>query len=271
LIDNSLLIAVAPNGARRNYADHPHLPISPKELAYTAARCLEAGAAMLHLHVRDEWGGHTLDARRYRAALKEIESAVGEDMLIQVTSEAAGVYRPHEQVAAVRELEPRCVSIGLREIIPDDTAIDFGASFLAELRERACLVQYILYSVEDIQRYQRFCVEGVIPTSGNLVLFVLGRYDNQQYQESALQEYRAALTQPDNWMVCAFGSQEQRVMSQAIQLSGHVRVGFENNIWLQDGSLAEDNSVLVSLSAQSAREQGRNLATIKDAVAMFGT
>jgi uncharacterized protein (DUF849 family) len=270
LIDKPLLIAVAPNGARRTHADHPQLPITPGELAHTAAKCYEAGAAMLHLHVRDEVGGHSLDAQRYRRAIKEIESAVGEEMLIQVTSEAAGVYQSHEQMAAIRELAPRCVSIGLREIIADETAIEAGARFLSELRDRACLVQYILYSIEDIHWYQGLCTEGIIPTSGNLVLLVLGRYGKQSYQDCDLRSFREALTQPDNWMVCAFGAQEHQVMSQAIQLGGHVRVGFENNLWLPDGSLAADNADLVALSALSAREQGRTLATIDDAVGLFG-
>ena len=55
-------IAVAPNGGRRGKKDHPALPIGPEELASTAAACLEAGAAMIHAHVRDRDGGHLLDA-----------------------------------------------------------------------------------------------------------------------------------------------------------------------------------------------------------------
>ena len=55
------LIMVAPNGARKTKADHPALPITPAELAATASACLEAGAAAIHLHVRDRDGGHTLE------------------------------------------------------------------------------------------------------------------------------------------------------------------------------------------------------------------
>lgn len=62
-----LVIAVAPNGARKTKKDHPALPIEPRELAIEAASCIEKGAAMIHLHVRDASGGHSLDAGGYQA------------------------------------------------------------------------------------------------------------------------------------------------------------------------------------------------------------
>ena len=84
----------APNGARKTKADHPALPITPKELAATASDCLDAGASMIHLHVRDAQGRHSLDAELYRTAMSAIRRAVGDQLVIQVTSEAAGVYQP---------------------------------------------------------------------------------------------------------------------------------------------------------------------------------
>ena len=82
-----VFLAVAPNGARKTKADHPALPITPAELAATAAACAEAGAAMIHLHVRDADQRHSLDVEAYRAAIAAVRSAVGEDLVIQATSE----------------------------------------------------------------------------------------------------------------------------------------------------------------------------------------
>ncbi len=69
-------IAVAPNGGRRTKADHPALPMTPEELARTAAECLDAGAAMIHVHVRDRDGKHLLDAEAYRQAIGAIRAEV---------------------------------------------------------------------------------------------------------------------------------------------------------------------------------------------------
>jgi len=256
-----LLIAVAPNGARRTQSDHSSLPLSPMELAETAVQCCEAGAAMIHLHVRDQSDRHSLDPATYRLAIKEVEQAVGDKMLIQVTSEAAGVYQAPQQMAAIRELAPSCVSIGLREIIANEKSKEAGARFFDELNAHGTLVQYILYSIDDIRWYQQLCGEGVVPKQKNMVLLVMGRYSEPQYQAEPLAEYLKTLSQTEQWMVCAFGKEEPDVMRQAIQHGGHCRVGFENNLWLPDGSVAENNAALIAVTASAAKEYGRTLVT----------
>ena len=75
--NQEVMIAVAPNGARKTQKDHPQLPISPKEIAHTAAACQEAGACMLHLHVRDKKLVHSLDVDRYRKTIQAIRQEVG--------------------------------------------------------------------------------------------------------------------------------------------------------------------------------------------------
>src|SRR5690606_18666219 len=111
--------AVAPNGARRTKADHPRLPMSVDEIARDAVEALEAGAAMIHLHVRDRDGAHTLDAELYRQAMTAVRKAVGNDMVVQITTEAVGRYSAAEQIAVVDALQPESVSIALREILPE--------------------------------------------------------------------------------------------------------------------------------------------------------
>jgi len=83
---------------------------------------MEAGATLIHLHVRDNDGKHTLDASYYKKAIKAIRRAVGRDMVIQVTSEAVGIYTPDQQMNMVRELRPEAVSLAIRELIPDNLA-----------------------------------------------------------------------------------------------------------------------------------------------------
>jgi uncharacterized protein (DUF849 family) len=75
-----LIITIAPNGARKTKVDHPALPMTPSEIADAAATCRDAGASMIHLHVRDRQGRHTLDPDAYRAAIWAIKEAVGEEI-----------------------------------------------------------------------------------------------------------------------------------------------------------------------------------------------
>ena len=123
-----LIITVAPNGAYKQHSDHAAVPITAAQLAQTAAQCRDAGAAMLHLHIRDSQGRHSLDVQGYRDALARVRAAAGQGMVLQVTSEAARIYAPHAQMAMVRELRPEAVSVGLREV---DHA-DIGENGMAE-------------------------------------------------------------------------------------------------------------------------------------------
>ena len=160
MAEQKVLIAVAPNGARRSRKDHPALPVTPDELAETAAACAQAGAAMIHLHIRDEHGEHSLDPVRYRQAITAVRKRVGDSMLIQVSSEATGRFTVREQVAAMEELAPDCVSLGLREYIRDDASIEPGAGFLQRLYRSHALIQYILYSPDEVRWYEQLCEQG---------------------------------------------------------------------------------------------------------------
>ena len=256
-----VILAVAPNGARKTKADHPALPISPAELAETAAACAEAGAAMIHLHVRDEAGGHSLDVEAYRAAIEAIRGAVGDRLVIQVTSEAVGRYKPEEQMAMVRALRPEAVSLAPRELLPEGADEGEVAAFLAWLDAEGILPQFILYSADELERFDDLQTRGVIPAGRRFLLFVLGRYSKTQESSPAeLLPFVAANRRGHPWAVCAFGRRETACAIAAMTLDGHARIGFENNLHQPDGSLAADNAALVAAAARGAAALARPLA-----------
>ena len=111
-----VVVAVAPNGGRKTKADHPALPVSADELARAAADCLDRGASMMHLHVRDQDGGHVLDAAAYRTVIARICQKVGDRLVLQITSELIGRYSPAEQRAVILQTNPEAVSLALRAI-----------------------------------------------------------------------------------------------------------------------------------------------------------
>lgn len=256
-----LVIAVAPNGARRTTRDHEALPQTIPAIARAAAECREAGAAMLHLHVRDAEGGHVLDADLYADAIRAVRREAGQDMIIQITTEAVGRYRPDEQMQVVQAVRPEAVSLALRELLPEETFEPRVAAFLAGLEAAGTLVQYILYSAEEVARLRDLQAHGVVPPGGS-ALYVLGRYTAGQRSEPAdlLPFLSAAGAAALPWAVCAFGPRENACVTTAAALGGHARVGFENNMWLPDGRVARDNAELVALAAQSGALVGRPAA-----------
>lgn len=255
-------IAAAPNGGRRGKQDHPALPVTARELAQTASACLEAGAAMFHLHVRDRDGQHVLDADAYREAIQAVQEAVGDRLVIQITTEAVGRYRPQEQMDVVRALRPEAVSLALRELVPDQSHQAEFARFLAFLKKEAIIPQIILYDPEEARALAGMMTRGLVPFDDIPVLYVLGRYT--EGQRSAPMDLLAFLASDmprfSHFMVCAFGHEEAACATAAALLGGHVRVGFENNLFLPNGSLAPDNAALIAAVAEPLRTLDRKPA-----------
>lgn len=255
-----LIVTVAPTGARRTKHDHPELPIAADEIGATAAACREAGAAMIHLHVRDREGRHTLDVELYRDATAAVRREAGDDIIVQVTSESAGRYGPDAQMAMVRELRPEAVSFAVSEIIPDPSHETEAAAFLAWLVGESILPQFVLYSPAEVEHYHDLRSRGIIPGERQFLLFVLGRYaaDASSEPREILPFFAVRGDAP--WAVCAFGYRECACALTAAALGGHIRVGFENNLHLSDGSLAPHNAALVAQARAGAELMGRELA-----------
>lgn len=266
-----LMIAVAPNGARKTRLDHPHLPITPAQLAATAAGCRDAGACLLHLHVRDAEGKHSLDPEHYRQALQAIRREVGEELILQITTEAVGQYNRQQQMQVVRDVRPEAVSLAIRELCPRAEDEPAAAEFFAWLQREHIVPQYIVYSVDDIQRCNDLQHRGVIPQDNVSVLLVLGRYTAQQQSDPQdLAPMLAAVRPENNWWLCAFGATEAACMRGAITQGGHCRVGFENNLWLADGSVAPDNETLVRSVREDAAQFHRPVANADQARQLLG-
>ena len=266
-----LALAVAPNGARKTKADHPALPITPAEIARCGAECLAAGAAMMHLHVRDEADGHSLDAERYKAVIAALRAEVGDRLILQITTEAVGIYRPEEQIAAVQAVKPEAASLALREFLPEGGDESAFAAFLLWLKEHEVLPQFILYDAPDLQRFQDLQARGIIPFEPAPRLYVLGRYAKDQRSSPAdLLEFLAVQSGDDPWSLCAFGPHETACAVTAAGLGGHARVGFENNLQLPDGSRAANNAALVASVAAGCAAIGRPLADADQARAIMG-
>lgn len=257
-------IAVAPNGARRGKTDHARLPMTAGEIARDAAEALDAGAAMIHLHVRDAEGRHTLDAELYREATERVRAEVGDRLVVQITTEAVGRYAPPEQMAVVDAVRPESVSVALREILPELADESAAAAFFERTAALGIMLQFIIYDASELTRIKRLVARGVVPQSAPPVLAVLGRYSEAGATDGELEAYLEAGIERFPWMLCAFGPREAHFAARAALHGGDARVGFENNLWLPDGTLASGNAALVAAAARGAASSGRPLATAAD-------
>lgn len=242
---STILLAVAPNGARKTKEDHPNIPLNPDEIAQTAIDCLAAGAGMMHLHVRNsEDNSHSLSVDLYQQSIAAIDAACDKELLIQVTSEAVGIYSAKEQFEMIHGLKPKAVSIGLREIKSLDEAV-IHEHFL-KMKQTHIYPQIILYNQEDLDNYHDWLAKDVLPGNAYPILLVIGRPNTEgSLENSYLTEENIKKLKASSWMICAFGENEFSAAKLAARLGGHIRIGFENNSMLADGSKAKDNAALI--------------------------
>ena len=257
-----ILLTVAPNGARKTKEDIPSLPLTPEEIGADAKACLEAGAAMIHLHVRNKSGLHSLNTHYYDEAIAQIKAQTEEQMLIQVTSEAVGKYTPEEQFEMIHRLKPEFVSIGLREIKKLDD-LDINENF-NWMRQNNVAPQLILYNERDLSLYKNWLEEGIIPGEAYPLLLVVGKaHIKDAFERTALDESLKHVA--SSWMVCAFGDQEFSAGKHSAELGGHIRLGFENNSCLENGEEANSNAELIKQMADYLLKNNHELAKYSDA------
>lgn len=263
-----VVITVAPNGARRGKSDHPALPITTDEIVADVRACHAAGAAMVHLHVRDAAGNHTLDAGRYRDVMAALNESIP-DMLIQITTEAAGVCTPDMQLRCLEDVAPAFASVAVREIAQDP---DVAARLYRDATQRGTSIQHILYNSADLQQLSKWWAQGIVPKAQSSVLFVLGHYTtNRNGRPHDLIPFLATLPDGCPWAACAFGPDEGICVAAAMAFGGHVRVGFENNILGPGGAPATGNAELVEHAALSAPILGRRAAIPSEAHRIMST
>ena len=266
-----IIVIAAPNGARYTRQDHPALPITPSQLACCARDLVATGVSILHLHVRDERQQHSLDPAHYRSAIAAIRKEVGDRLVIQVTTEAVGRFTTAQQMQMVRELKPEAVSLALRELCPDEASEREAAAFFAWLRREHILPQYILYSREELVRFDALRRRGLFADDRPFCLLVVGKPSNGNSNDAL--ELNQLLEAVDctafPWAACRFGPKELETMLEAVRAGGHVRIGFENNWTLPDGRIARDNTELIRAFTASMSSWQRHIAHADEVRAAF--
>ncbi|MEM7197623.1 MAG: 3-keto-5-aminohexanoate cleavage protein [Pseudomonadota bacterium] len=250
-------LIVAPNGARKTKTDHGAIPITVAETVDAASFCHAMGASVLHAHVRDDDGSHILDAKRYCHLIDRMQERCPR-MIVQITTEAVGIYTPSQQRTVVFDVMPQAASVALREMIADG---DYG-DFYHQCWDNNIHLQHILYDATDVRTLCDLMENGRIPHTQNTVLYVLGRYQkDQQSSPQDLQSFLdAAKEQQFIWYVCAFGQAEMACLLAAAKQGGHLRIGFENNHLMYNGEVAPDNAAQIVALRQNLQVNGQKLA-----------
>ncbi|WP_426752784.1 3-keto-5-aminohexanoate cleavage protein [Myxococcus sp. Y35] len=264
-----MVITAAMVGAETTREQTPHLPITAEEIAEDAVRCREAGAAMVHLHVRTADGKPSQDAELFRAAIRAIRKRT--DVLIQTsTGGAVGMT-----------VDQRCGPLTLTgEDRPDMATLTTGTVNFGEevfwnprplvrdiakrIRAAGLRPELECFDVGMIDEARYLAKEGLVDLPAHFD-FVLGVPGTLQPRPEVLDFMIASLPEGSTWTVAGVGRHQLAYVDEAAKRGGNARVGLEDNIYVSKGVLAKGNWELVAEAAKRARAHGRELATPEQA------
>ncbi|WP_225409727.1 3-keto-5-aminohexanoate cleavage enzyme [Stigmatella hybrida] len=264
-----MVITAAMVGAETTREQTPHLPITAEEIAEDAARCREAGAAMVHLHVRTPDGKPSQDAELFRAAIRAIRKRT--DILVQVsTGGAVGM-----------DVNERCGGLTLTGADRPDMAtlttgtVNFGEEVFwnprplvrdiaKRIKDSGLKPELECFDVGMIDEANMLAKEGLVQQPAHYD-FVLGVPGALAAREAALDFMISSLPEGSTWTVAAVGRHQLPFVDLAAVKGGNARVGLEDNIYVSKGVLAKGNWELVAEAAKRAKANGRTLATPEEA------
>lgn len=251
-----LLITVAPTGAETTKADCPQLPTTPEELAATAAECQAAGAAMIHLHVRDAEHRPTLDG----VLLAEWVAAVREssDLVVQLST-GGSVHDPLDERLKVLDARPDSCSLTMGTTNFGDDVFLNPWPFVTELYqlalERGVAPEFELFDLGQVHALGRLLATYGAPAGDRVHCdFVMGVPGGMPGTAPALVAGVAALPREvTSWSATGIGRSTLPVALAALSLGGHLRVGMEDVLTISRGVPVQRNAELVSRAADLGR------------------
>jgi uncharacterized protein (DUF849 family) len=268
-----VVVTCAVTGSHRNYHKHPNFPITPKQIADACLEARAAGAAVVHIHVRDpKTGEPTGDPALFREVVERIRDS-GSDVLINLTSGEGGRYIPsaeNPRVAApessLRSPEERVRHI--EELRPDICSLDVGTMNFGEtvfmntpahlrimaqrIKDAGVKPEIEVFEPGHIMLAKQLIAEGLIETP-TMFQLCLGIPWGTPATAEAVAFMRSLLPEGSKWAAFGISRSEFQIVAAAVNLGGYVRVGLEDNLYLAKGQYAS-NGQLVDKAVRIMRE-----------------
>jgi 3-keto-5-aminohexanoate cleavage enzyme len=254
---DEVILTAAIVGAEVTRANTPYLPITAKEIGDEAARCREAGVAVIHLHVRNPDGSSTQSRDVFQAAITAIKEKT--DCVVQVTTGGA-VGMSIDERAQPLGCRPEMATLNCGTInFGDDVFVNTRPQIrdlAGRIRKAGSIAELECYEVGHVEEALALLREGAITTPLHFQ-FVLGVPGGIGATEENVKYMRALVPEDATWGVAAVGRHQQPMTELAMRLGGQARVGLEDNIYLSKGVLSEGSAPLVARAAAYAQSIGR--------------
>lgn len=267
-----LIITACICGAEVTKENNPAVPYTVEEIAREAKSAYDAGASIIHLHVRDDDGTPTQSRERFKECMDAIY-AVCPDVIIQPSTGGA-VGMSNEERLAPTELKPEMATLdcGTCNFGGDEIFVNTEnmiKAFAERMNENGIKPEIEVFDKGMIDMAIRLGKKGYInkPMHFDFVMGVNGGISGEPRDLLFMVE---SIPAGSTWTVSGVGRFEYPMVTMGILMGGHVRVGFEDNVFLEKGVLAKSNGEMVEKVVRIAKELGREIATPKEAREILG-
>jgi len=262
-----LIITCAISGAEVLKEHNPHVPYTIEEMVREAKEAYDAGASIIHLHAREDDGTPTQSKKRYEAIIEAIKKVIPEVIIQPSTGGAVGMSREERMQPTLLPIEMATLDCGTLNFGGDEIFINTEndiKAFAMAMHERNIYPELECFEKGHIDMVLRLHKKGFIhaPLHFSFVLGVNGGMSGEARDFYFLKE---SIPQDATYSVAGIGRYEFSLAELAIKEGGHVRVGLEDNIYLEKGVLAKGNKDLVKKVVDLAKHYNRDIATPSEA------
>jgi 3-keto-5-aminohexanoate cleavage enzyme len=279
--DPRVVVSCALTGALTTRAQCPAIPYTPAEIGEEARRAAEAGAAIVHIHARNDDGTPTWSPDTFRRIFEEVRAR--SEVIINFSTGSVGIPAA-ERVAHISELKPEMAALNMGSMnyaIYSEKRKEFYHDhvfanpfhdirfFLEAMNEAGVRPEMECFDSGHIGNTRPLIDLGVLkpPYQFSLVMGVLGGIPASTRN---LVHQVGSLPAESHWQVIGIGLEQWRLVAAAISIGGNVRVGLEDNFYLEAGRMAESNGDLVEKAVRLSRDLGREVASIGEARELLG-
>lgn len=268
---DKLIITVAVCGAEVTRQDTPYIPLTPEEIVQQTYEAYQAGASIVHLHVRDNEGKPTQDAQIFKKVVKMIRERCP-DMIIQVSTGGAVWMSAQERLQSL-ESDPDMATLTTGTVnFGNDVfmnSMPMIEEFAVKMREKQIMPEFECFDMGHINNAMQLVKKGIV--QGHLHFdFVMGVPGGIAANARNLVAMVDSLPDGATWSVAGIGRYEFPMAAMAIAMGGNVRVGLEDNIYISKGVLAKSNAELVEKVVRIAKELNRPIASCQEARQILG-
>ena len=290
-MQRKVIIACAVTGSADTPGKNPAVPVTPAQIAQSAIDAAKAGAAIVHIHVRDpQTTRPSMELAHYREVVERIRSS-GTDVVINLTTGPGARFAPGaeeplkvgpgtnlktaaERVRHVVELKPEICSLDMGSMNMGQYVFVNTPSILENMavaiREAGIVPELEVFETGHLLLAKRMIETGHIKPPG-MFQICLGISWAQPATTEAMTYMRNLLPANSPWFAFGISLHQFPMVAQTVLLGGHVRVGLEDNIYLGKGQLAPSNAALVEKAAKIIEVLGDHVATPAEARQMLGT